>query len=212
MVCPTKCTWGCRTCLCLLWRFFSTIGLPREPSLETLLKKWSHCWRRRQGCLGGTKQLQANNLVKHKVKDFGLDIGEPLADCYQRSDRNRTELRCERKIDQEQSALRDEKANPALCGVPFVRRYWARVSAFLEDITVFVSRRSDVEAVKKAVAKYEQIAGDKINFDKSESLWLGAWRGGLDLSALATVPSASFGCSSGPASKWSVIGWRYRQM
>ena len=36
--------------------------------------------------------------------------------------------------------LRDEKANPVLIGVPRVR---ARVSAFTDDITVFVSRCSD---------------------------------------------------------------------
>ena len=36
--------------------------------------------------------------------------------------------------------------------------------------------RLDIKAVKKAVVRYEQIAGAKINFDKSEGLWLGAWR------------------------------------
>ena len=52
----------------------------------------------------------------------------------------------------------------------------ARVSAFADDITVFVSRRLDIEVVK-AVCEYERIAGAKFNFDKSEGLWLGAWRG-----------------------------------
>ena len=28
-------------------------------------------------------------------------------------------------------------------------------------------------------------------------------------SAGVTVPSASFGCGSGPASSWSEIGWKY---
>ena len=44
-------------------------------------------------------------------------------------------------------------------------------------ISVFVSRRLDIKAVKKAVGKYEQIAGAKVNFDKSKGLRLGAWRG-----------------------------------
>ena len=35
--------------------------------------------------------------------------------------------------------------------------------------------------MKKVVARYEQIAGVKINFDKSEGLRLGAWRGGVPL-------------------------------
>ena len=35
--------------------------------------------------------------------------------------------------------------------------------------------------MKKAVARYEEVAGAKINFDKSEGPWLGAWRGGVPL-------------------------------
>ena len=31
--------------------------------------------------------------------------------------------------------------------------------------------------MKKAVSEYERIAGAKVNFDKSEGLRLGAWRG-----------------------------------
>ena len=41
---------------------------------------------------------------------------------------------------------------------------------------MFVSRRLNIKAVKKAVGEYEWIAGAKINFDKSEGLQLGAWR------------------------------------
>ena len=50
----------------------------------------------------------------------------------------------------------------------------ARVSAFADDFTVFVSRRLDIKAAKKAVSEYEAIAGAKV---KSEGLRLGAWRG-----------------------------------
>ena len=73
--------------------------------------------------------------------------------------------------------LRDEGTSPALRGIPFVGRLAARVSAFADDVTVFVSRRQDIEAVKEAVVEYERIAGAKVNFDKSEGLRLGAWRG-----------------------------------
>ena len=66
--------------------------------------------------------------------------------------------------------LRDEGTNPALCGVPFVGPLTARVSMFPDDITVFVSRRLDIEAVNKAVGDYERIVGAKVNFDKSEGL------------------------------------------
>ena len=73
--------------------------------------------------------------------------------------------------------LRDERTNPALRGVPFAGPLTARVSAFADDITVFVSRRLDIKAVKKAVSEYERIAGAKVNFDKSEGLRIGGWRG-----------------------------------
>ena len=73
--------------------------------------------------------------------------------------------------------LRDEGTSPALRGIPFVGRLAARVSAFADDVTVFVSRRLDIEAVKEAVVEYERIAGAKVNFDKSEGLRLGAWTG-----------------------------------
>ena len=73
--------------------------------------------------------------------------------------------------------LRDEGTNPALRGVYFAGSLTARVSKFTDDITVIVSRHLDIKAVKKAVGKYEWIAGAKVNFDKSESLRLGAWRG-----------------------------------
>ena len=35
--------------------------------------------------------------------------------------------------------------------------------------------------MKKAVKRYEEVAGVKINFDKSEGLRLGAWRCGVPL-------------------------------
>ena len=73
--------------------------------------------------------------------------------------------------------LRDEGANPALCGVPFADPLTARVSECADDITVFVSRRLDIKAVKKVVAEYERIAGANVNFDKSEGMRFGAWRG-----------------------------------
>ena len=52
-----------------------------------------------------------------------------------------------------------------------------RVSAYADDIMVFVSHRLDMWAVKEAVERYEKVAGAKVNFDKSEGLQLGAWRG-----------------------------------
>ena len=73
--------------------------------------------------------------------------------------------------------LSDKRTSPALRGVPFAGLLTARVSAFADDITVFVSRHLDIKAVKEAVVEYERIAGAKVNFDKSEGLRVGAWRG-----------------------------------
>ena len=53
-----------------------------------------------------------------------------------------------------QRRLRDEGTSPALRGILFVGRLAARVSAFADDVTVFVSRLQDIEAVKEAVVEY----------------------------------------------------------
>ena len=88
------------------------------------------------------------------------------------------------------------------------------VCSFADDITVFVSRRLDIKAVKKAVGEYERIAGAKVNLDKSEGLQLGAWRGIAipfqGPSTGMTDPSASSGCGSSPTSNWSEIGRKYK--
>ena len=67
--------------------------------------------------------------------------------------------------------LRDEGTNPTLRSVPFADPLTARVSTF------FVYRRLDIKAVKKAVGEYEWSGEAKVNFDKSEGLRLGDWRG-----------------------------------
>ena len=46
-----------------------------------------------------------------------------------------------------------ERTNPALRGVPFADPLSARVSAFADDIIVFVSRRLDIKAVKNVVGE-----------------------------------------------------------
>ena len=71
----------------------------------------------------------------------------------------------------------DEGANPAMHGVSFAGPLMTRVSAFADDIKVFIYRCLDLRAVKKAVGEYEWIAGAKVNFNLSEGLQLGAWRG-----------------------------------
>ena len=108
--------------------------------------------------------------------------------------------------------LRDERACPALCRVLLTGSIRAKISAFADDITVFVSSRLGILAVKMAVARYEKVTGAKVNFDKSEGLRLGAWRAAIPCQGPSdgvTVPSASLGCGSGPASSWSEIGWKY---
>ena len=77
--------------------------------------------------------------------------------------------------------LRDGGARSALRGILLSGSVRAKISAFADDITVFVSRRRDIVAVKEAVARYEKVAGAKVNFDKSEGLRLGAWRDSVPL-------------------------------
>ena len=89
--------------------------------------------------------------------------------------------------------LRNEGTNPALRGVAFVGPLTARVSAFAEDITVFVSRRLDIKVVKKVIGEYERIAGAKVNFDKSECLRHGAWRGSGTLPGPVCILGVWFG-------------------
>ena len=51
--------------------------------------------------------------------------------------------------------LRDERTRP----VPLPGSVRAKISAFTDDITVFVSHRLDIIAVKMVVERYEKVAG-----------------------------------------------------
>ena len=66
-------------------------------------------------------------------------------------------------------------------------------------------RHLDIEAVKAAVAKYERIAGAKVNFDKKRR-FCGSVLGRVSIPG--QDPAASSGCRSGPTSNWSEIGRR----
>ena len=77
--------------------------------------------------------------------------------------------------------LRDGKTRLSLCSISLAGPLSAKLSAYANDITVFVSHRLDIIAPKKVVARYEQTVKAKINFDKSEGLQLGTWKGGVSL-------------------------------
>ena len=77
--------------------------------------------------------------------------------------------------------LRDRGAHPALRGIFLSGSVRAKITAFADDITVFVSRRQDIVAVKEAVARYEKVAGAKVHIDKTEGLRLGSRRGSVPL-------------------------------
>ena len=61
--------------------------------------------------------------------------------------------------------LRDRGARPALREILLSGSVRAKISSFADDIRVFVSRRRDIVTVKEAVARYEKVAGAKVNFD-----------------------------------------------
>ena len=66
--------------------------------------------------------------------------------------------------------LRNRAANTTLWRVPFTDHLRAKVFAYSNDITIFVSHQSDINAMKKVVERYEEVAGAKINFNKSKGL------------------------------------------
>ena len=101
--------------------------------------------------------------------------------------------------------LRDERTGPSLRGVLFAGSFTARVSAFADDITVFVSRRLEIKAVKEAVVEYERIAGAKVNFDKSKGLRLGAWRGSNTLPGPFRILGVWFGPDLQLERNWSEV-------
>ena len=109
--------------------------------------------------------------------------------------------------------LREREACPALRSILFACPLSAKVSGYADAITVFVSSRLDIKAVKKAVARYEQIAGPiSILIRAKFCIWVPGEVAlpYLDLSVGVTDLSASSGCGLGPASNWSEIGRRYK--
>ena len=76
-----------------------------------------------------------------------------LIDCSVRQDCSLSPLLYFLALEPLLRRLRDEGTNPAQRGVPFAGPLRARVSAFADDITVFVSRRLDIKAVKKGVSR-----------------------------------------------------------
>lgn len=66
---------------------------------------------------------------------------------------------------------------PILCGVGLSRKAEAKVSAYTDDISIFVSCQSDIKVVQKLLEQYERVVGAKINHNKSSGLQLGSWKG-----------------------------------
>ena len=79
--------------------------------------------------------------------------------------------------------LRDRGPRPGLCRILLTGSVQAKISAFADDIMVFVSGCWDILVVKEVVTRYEKV-GAKVNFDKSEGLRLGTWRGSIPLPGL----------------------------
>ena len=141
MVCPTKCTWGCRTCLYLFWRICSTIGSPREPSLVALPRAWSQFRRWISMMYHNPQAVVLMNGKRSRA--FAIERSV-------RQDCSLSPLLYVVAFEPLLRRLRDERTNSVLRGVLFAGSLTARVSAFADDITVFVSRRLDIKAVKKA--------------------------------------------------------------
>ena len=50
------------------------------------------------------------------------------------------------------------------------------MSAFVDDVTIFVSSRDDIIVVTEELARYERISRAKANLEKSEGLQVEAWK------------------------------------
>ena len=80
--------------------------------------------------------------------------------------------------------LSDAGANPSLRGI--MLHCWLRekVSAYADNVTVFLSRPVDIDVVKQALARYKKVSRTKINLEKNDKQQLGAWRDGIPLPGL----------------------------
>ena len=72
-------------------------------------------------------------------------------------------------------------ARPALRGIKLTGSVRAKISVITDDITVFLSGRLDILAVKMAVERYVNVAGTHLNFEQTECLRLGSWKGSFPL-------------------------------
>ena len=113
------------------------------------------------------------------------------------------------------------RARPALCRISLTSSVQAKISAFANNITVFVSRRRDILAVKEVVVRYKKVAGAKVNFDKSEGLRLDAWRGSIPLPGPIRILGVWFGPGLQLEQNWlevrakveaQVVAWLQRRL
>lgn len=51
-----------------------------------------------------------------------------------------------------------------------------KVSAYADDITVFIKNKSDVEALKESLNVYEKASSARVNWNKSEGFIMGNWQ------------------------------------
>ena len=47
------------------------------------------------------------------------------------------------------------------------------ISAYADDVTVFVKAQAELDTVKEHLRTYELVSGAKLNQDKSEAVWIG---------------------------------------
>ena len=92
--------------------------------------------------------------------------------------------------------LRRVKANPVLRGITLPGTINPVThTAYVDDVTMFVTNNAEILEVDKEIREYEKVAGAKINSRKSEGLRLGSWRG---------VPlPGPFRWTDGP---WEILG------
>lgn len=52
------------------------------------------------------------------------------------------------------------------------------ISAYVDDVTVFISNQNDVNILNETIGKYEKASSARVNWGKSEGLIIGQWKSG----------------------------------
>ena len=71
------------------------------------------------------------------------------------------------------------RASNTIAGLTFPG-YHVKLSAYADDVTLLVTNNTAWRSIADIICKYEQASNAKINYNKSNGLWCGAWKNRTD--------------------------------